>query len=226
MIEINLLPGSVKRAPRRGLPRLGGAGGSKLSMPQIDRAAVLMVALPLLAIGIIAWLHFSTSQRLEQLRADEEAAVRDSTRYALLRQQGDSLNEQVNLISRKLEVIQEIDAGRFVWAHILDEVSRSLPSYVWLTGLSETSPVDGLPGIRLEGNAGSYNALGTYLRELEASPFLRATRLVSSARQQVQERTVYHFIIDARYQEPPPDVIQTVPLFAAAEEAAEETEGE
>lgn len=204
------------------MPRLGGAGGSKFKLPVIDRSKVLIVALPLLAVAIVAWLHISTTRRVTELRAEEEAAVRDSARYAMLRTQGDSLRSQVDLISRKLEVIQEIDAGRYVWAHILDEVSRSLPPYVWLTTLSETSAVDGMPGLRIEGNAGNYNALGRYLRELENSPFLRGARLVSSSRRQVQERTVYMFIIDTRYQEPPPDMIQTVPLFAGAEETESE----
>jgi Tfp pilus assembly protein PilN len=36
-------------------------------------------------------------------------------------------------------VIAEIDSTRYAWAHVLDEVSRSMPPYTWLTGVHQTS---------------------------------------------------------------------------------------
>jgi Tfp pilus assembly protein PilN len=36
-------------------------------------------------------------------------------------------------------MIASIDGKRFVWSHIMDEVSRALPSYTWLTQLVQTN---------------------------------------------------------------------------------------
>lgn len=222
MIEINLLPGAVKRSPRRGLPRFGGGGGgargSKFKAPQFDRLIAGSIAVALLSVALVAWLHFTTTARINDLRAEEEAGVRDSARFAVLRTQGDSLRRQVDDISAKLQVIQELDAGRYVWPHIFDEVSRALPPYVWIVSMTETTNAGGLPGVRIEGRAGNLLALSRYMRELESSPFLGGAGLISSQQVELDARTLYSFLIEVGYEEPPADVIQTVPLFAAQDQ--------
>jgi Tfp pilus assembly protein PilN len=42
-------------------------------------------------------------------------------------------------VRRQLAVISEIDSTRYAWAHVLDEVSRSMPPYTWLTAVQQTS---------------------------------------------------------------------------------------
>ncbi|HEX2165880.1 MAG TPA: PilN domain-containing protein [Longimicrobiales bacterium] len=221
MIEINLLPGSTKK--RGGRPKLarraaGGGGGAKPKMPEFDRTKAMVIGGWVIGLGLVAWLHLGMNSRLDTLRTEHETAVRDSARFAALRAQGDSLQAQERAISQKLQVIQEIDAGRFIWAHILDEVSRTLPPYVWVVNITEAFAENGAPRVRLEGRAGNYFALGRYIEDLEASPFLRQVRLLSSAQTTVDQRTVLEFVLEGSYQEPAPDVIQTVPLFGAATE--------
>jgi Tfp pilus assembly protein PilN len=50
-------------------------------------------------------------------------------------------------VRRQLAVIAEIDSSRYAWAHVLDEVSRALPAYTWLTSVQQTSapPTPGQP---------------------------------------------------------------------------------
>ena len=187
-------------------------------MPAFDRTKALVAGGWVLGLAIIAWLHLGMNSRLAELRTEHEAAVRDSTRFAVLRAQGDSLQAQERAISQKLQVIQEIDAGRFVWPHILDEISRALPPYVWVVNITEAFSDNGRPRIRMEGRAGNYFALGRYIEDLEASPFLRQVRLISSSQTNADDRTVLSFILEAAYEEPAPDMIQTVPLFGAATE--------
>jgi hypothetical protein len=219
VIEINLLPGSTKKGGKRKVTRraVGGGGASKPKLPEFDRTKAMLAAGWIIGIGLVAWLHLSMDSRLGDLRTEHEAAVRDSTRYAIQRAQGDSLIAQEAAISQKLQVIQEIDAGRYVWPHILDEVSRSLPPFVWIVNLNEAFSEAGVPRIRLEGRAGNYFALGRYIEDLEASPFLRQVRLISSSRVEENQRVVLTFIMEAGYEEPSPDMIQTVPLFGATE---------
>lgn len=214
MIEINLLPGSGKRASRRGLPKFGG--GRKKSAaagPGVDRLVAGSVAVAVLAVAAVAWMHFSTSARLNDLRAEEQAALRDSARYAVLRTQGDSLRAQVEEISAKLEVIQELDGGRYVWPHIMDEVSRTLPPYVWLVNMNEVTADGGFPTVRIQGRAGNLLALSRYMRELESSPFLAGARLISSEQIAIDQRTVYEFLLEVGFEEPPAGVVEMVPLF-------------
>lgn len=217
MIEINLLPGSTKRAPKRGMPGLGGAAAlSKLQGTKLDRNVALIVGAWVIGLGAAGWLYFSTGARMDELNVELEAALRDSARYETLRAQGDSLTKQEAVISQKMQVIQNIDAGRYVWSHIMDEVSRALPAYIWLTEVSEMEVRDGLPRFKIVGKAGNTFALTRFMDELESSPFLGAVRLISSEHERIETRTVHRFVLEVDFHEPPPDVIQTTPLFSAS----------
>jgi Tfp pilus assembly protein PilN len=221
VIEINLLPGAPKRGSKRsskpGRAKAAGVRAAKPSLPGFDRTKALLIGGWVLGLAVVGYLHITTNSQLSALRTENEAAVRDSTRFAILRAQGDSLLAQENIISQKLQVIQEIDAGRYIWSHILDEVSRALPPYVWVVNLTEAFSQSGVPRVRLEGRAGNYYALGRYIEDLEASPFLQQVRLISSAQTVVEQRTVLGFVLEASYQEPPPDMIESVPLFGATQ---------
>jgi Tfp pilus assembly protein PilN len=216
MIEINLLPGSTKRSARRGLPRLGVAKLGKLKTPQVNRTMAMIVGAWVIALAGVGWLHFGTSARIAEARTDLQAAVRDSARYATLRAQGDSLTAQEGVIAQKMQVIQNIDAGRYVWSHVLDEVSIALPSYIWLTNMSEAFVQSGHPRVKVEGRAGNTFALTRFMDELEASPFLYAVRLIASVQERLDTRSVHNFVLEVGYRDPPPDAIQTTPLFGAA----------
>jgi Tfp pilus assembly protein PilN len=218
--EINLLPGTTpRRAARKGL-RLGGgkrrAGTPRASRTPANRSVLLVVLLWAAGLGAIGYLYVTSTDRLETLHTEYEAAQRDSARYALLRAQGDSLAAREAIIAQKMQLIQEIDAGRYTWAHILDEVSRALPSYVWLVHVGDVNAATpGVPRLRIDGRAGNYYAIGEFIEDLEASPFLTGVKLLSSARTTVTDRAVLQFNLEMDYATPPPDAIQTVPLFAA-----------
>jgi Tfp pilus assembly protein PilN len=214
MIEINLLPGSTRRPARRGVPRLGGASAfSKLKLPPVDRMVGMIVLGWVIGLGAIAFLHLGMASRMSELDVKLEAAVRDSARYATLRAQGDSLTAREGVIAQKLQVIQEIDAGRYTWPHILDEISRALPPYVWLSAVVGSGEDTPLPVVQIEGYAGTPFALTRYMEQLEASPFLGGTRLVSTAQTRADNRTVHVFTLIVNYREPPPHALETVPLI-------------
>jgi Tfp pilus assembly protein PilN len=46
----------------------------------------------------------------------------------------------------QLSMIKTIDDNRFTWPHIMDEVSRALPPYTWLTSMAQTSAIPAPPG--------------------------------------------------------------------------------
>lgn len=215
MIEINLLPGSTKRAARRGR-RAPGMPKIKLRVPAVDRMVAIVAAAWLLGLGGTGWMHFSTASRAADLKVELASAVRDSARYAAQRAQGDSLAAQQAIIAQKLEIIQQIDAGRYVWPHILDEVSRAVPAYVWLVNMTNAAPGTSAPRVRVEGMAGTTFALTQFMENLELSPFLQSVRLISSVQQTVDNRSVHNFLVEVGFREPPPDAIQTVPLLGAA----------
>jgi len=214
VIEINLLPGSIKRQKQK-LPVFRARARGRPRMPALGRSAIWVGAAWVVGLAVAAWLHFSSTGKLHQLELDVSAAQRDSVRLARLRVLNDSLQRQITEVGAKLEVLQEIDAGRYTWAHIFDEVSRALPQYTWLISIQEVEPstAGGPPRIRIIGRTGNTFALARFMQDLEASPFLQRVSIVSQSEVIEDEKSLYAFTLDVDYEEPPPDAIETRPLF-------------
>src|SRR5688572_25940238 len=221
MINVNLRPGASKKAARGGTPKINPLGFlSKFKgLPTFDRLAMFTLVTWGLLAPLTGWLFVSSRARLGDLGTSIEAAVTDSTRYATMIAANRRLMARRDTIAQKVGIIQQIDGGRYVWPHILDEVSRVLPPYTWIVGISaqEADTSQKTPKFRIEGRAGNNFALTRYIADLEASLFIRAVRLASTELVRDNEKLVYSFLLEAYYEEPRPDVIQTVPLFAKTE---------
>jgi len=64
----------------------------------------------------------------------------------------------------------------------------------------------------VEGNAATTQALTRFMKNLEASPFIRDVALVTSEQTQTQGRTYLKFTLEARWEQPDSTLIETVPV--------------
>lgn len=214
MIEVNLSPS----AKRRGKKSARGAGKAlpSIKLPDFDKWLLFIVAGWIIGIGGLAWLFLGTQAKAAQLTDQVETAAADSSRYAATIAQTNELRARRDTIAMKLEVIQQIDEGRYTWPHIMEEISKALPDYTWLVGVQQLEG-GASPSFQIDGRTGSNFALTRFMSNLEASPFVRGVRLLSTA--QVNEAgantsyTLHQFMLEAHYEEPTADLIETVPLF-------------
>lgn len=191
-----------------GAPKMPNLGGD----PWLT--AVLVVAI--LTLGVAAWLWLGLASDRTTVAAELEQAVQDSARYADLIAQTTELEARRDSILERVAVIQEIDRDRLVWPHLLDEVARALPEYTWLTEITtiSTSPVV----FQLLGRAGNTRAITLFMEQLQASPFIRSVRLITSQavvenENTPQQQVVQAFELEVEHQEVPLDQLATVPLF-------------
>ncbi len=220
MIEVNLLPGGRKRSGKGpkfsfSMPRIGGGGG--FALPAVDRWVMGAGGAAVIALLAIGWLFMGVAGQAEELEVRIEVAERDSIRLADLIRRADGLQARRDSIAQRVGVIQQIDGSRYLWPHLLDEIGRALPDFIWLVRLFQLSPGDD-PVFRVEGRAGTYFALTTFMENLEASPFIRGVRLIGSEQTMLAlsgggERLVYEFELEATRREPPPEILETIPLF-------------
>ena len=138
MIEINLLPGSGKKA--RGKSSGFAFGGvlsgiiAQVKDPYLMGAAALVILSAVAIVGL--WgLQQSTSSRLDR---ELQTAVQDSIRFGLMIKERRKVLAQRDEVLGQLSMIKTIDDNRFTWPHIMDEVSRALPPYTWLMSMSQT----------------------------------------------------------------------------------------
>ncbi len=246
MIEINLLPSGATR--RAAAPLRAGAGASLSGLGADPRVAGMGGAAVLLAL-LAAYWFWNSGQSRGQLQAQVEAEAADSVRLERTIALMKTLDTRRDTIDRKMDVIRQVDTRRYVWPHLLDEVSRATPPFMWLTRLAvvedEAAPAPAPapapaaatdtakkaesaaaapppvappppgPVFNLEGHAATSEALTRFMKNLEASPMIRAVSLVTSERQSVQGRTVFRFTLEARWEEPDSAFVETVPLLTA-----------
>ncbi len=140
MIEINLSPRASARSGR-GAGLAIGAALADLRGRVRDPFLVSAIGSLVLAILVVGGLHWHHVSRVASLTETEQQAVQDSTRYAAVLKEKYAAAAQRDSILKQLEIIRSIDDERFVWPHVLEEVSRALPAYTWLISLDQTSAV-------------------------------------------------------------------------------------
>lgn len=255
MIEINLLPGSGKksRGKSSGIALGGVFSGiiAQVKDPYLMGTAALVILSAVATVGL--WgLQQSTSSRLDR---ELQTAVQDSIRFGLMIKERRKVIAQRDEVLGQLSMIKSIDDNRFIWPHIMDEVSRALPPYTWLTSMAQTSAVPAPPGsepvapppgvapgapppgpagsaaaaakaaadsaaaarltFRLIGQTVDIQALTRFMKDLEASPFIKDIQLIKSVTIIVEQREVTEFQLDAAWEVPDPSVIRTVPVSLA-----------
>jgi len=217
MIEVNLNPSGKRQRSGSGfklsLPKFGGGDSEGRGM---DRWVVVAIIACVGALGYIGFTWNGITTELEELDVRLETAQADSARFAeqsrriaMLRARRDSINDRI-------AVIQQIDQGRFVWAHVMDEVARALPDYTWVTGITAQSPEPN-PQFRIDGFAGTQFAVAVFLEQLEASPFFEQVDVVEIGAQDVgagqDAQRVQAYSLSAVYVQPPFEMLESVPLF-------------
>ena len=216
MIEVNLLPGGKKGSSGGfsfSLPKLGSlfqGGGAGLPDPYI----MFFAAAAIVGVGYMGWAFLGV--RSERSTLDDSLAEQlvDSIRFADIILEATQLRARGDSIARRVAIIQDIDAGRFVWAHLLDEVAAAVPDFLWLREVTYQS--DSPLQVRLAGRAGSIFAVTRFTRRLEASRFLNTVRIENMEQVPSVENPddlVYLFELLVTYQSPPIDELETVPLF-------------
>ena len=200
MIEINLHPAgeTAKAKRRRRTGRRVTTGGGGRNWWQTGMVAVLVVV-PV----AVAALWLTQRARANGLEERLQTASADSARLADLRALSDSLTERQTLIRERMDLIRTLDRDRFIWPHVMDEASRALPNFVWLTLIQELSPLPGLT-VEIRGMAATPLAVTEYVRRLEDSRYLGSVRILGSQLERVSnsDLEVHAFTLMVDYDSP------------------------
>lgn len=229
MIEINLIPGKKKTAK--------GAGMS-LSMPDF-RAIIAQVKDPWLIGAVVAWvivggggalLFITDRARMARAEARLEAVRAEKRRFDIVIAQKRQAERVRDSLVAEIGMIRQIDADRYIWPHVLDQITKALPPYTWVTRIAgvggTTGPVTQQPNaprpdtlgppppvqVGIDGRTVDIQAYTTFLRQLGASPWLMDVTPASSQTVIESDRPVTAFSVTVRYRVADSVYIRTVPL--------------
>jgi Tfp pilus assembly protein PilN len=137
MIQVNLLPGSASKSQGRDFNLSGLVSGAVSSIS--DKylvSAVGVVSATVLAVG---FLFIGQSSRERTLMEREQRAVQDSARYRVVLEAKAKAEATRDSLYQQVAIIKSIDDSRYLWPHLLEEISNALPQYTWLTVVTQTS---------------------------------------------------------------------------------------
>lgn len=207
MITINLKPGS--RRTRTGSPFAGGFSALKGIPARVKdpwpMAAIIICGLTVLA---LAWVGISSASRRSSLETQMDAARAENRRYRAFLVEKRRAEAARDSVVIQIATIRSVDDDRYVWPHILDEITRAIPQFTWLTEVTTITPVatsDTLGvfsqpvGVQLSGRTMDLQGFTRFMRQLEDSPWLSDVTMLSTQTVVDRGRAVTQFIVKANY---------------------------
>lgn len=228
MIEINLLPGQKRKAP----------GGGGLRMPDFQKVLanvkdpwlLAAIAAAVVAFGGNGAFYLVNSAHVNRLETVLRGVQAEKRRYDAVVAQKRQAERVRDSLSAEMAIIRGIDADRYIWPHILDEITKALPAYTWITNVtfvaaaapaptqtaSGTAPVDSMASndvhVSIDGRTVDIQAYTTFMRQLAASPWLADVMPTRASTVIEADRPVTQFNIALRFRQADSLYIRTVPL--------------
>ena len=155
MIKINLL--AERKATKAKAP-------STFKLDMGGSQNFLLVGI--LGLGLVAAAGWSLmrSAELKKVQGEKVAAEAELKRLEDVRKKAEAFKKQKEILERKINLITELKKKQAVPVHILDQVSRNLPDFMWLDSMTANSNA-----ISIVGKATTYNAVSNLYDNLRAS---------------------------------------------------------
>jgi Tfp pilus assembly protein PilN len=194
MIRINLLKPETKDI-RETVVTPGISEGEGKKTPNLGNLIFLLLVIGLGAFYFIQQKAFDRENALLSKARQEKSQLQYvETKLGEQRKARESLD-------RKITLIESLNAQRDLAPRIMDELSRRLPEWVWLSEVTYD-----VKGIQIKGRALSNNLIADYISSLEASPQIMNVNLVSSTQKTTQGDQYLEFALRAVVEKKPEPV--------------------
>ncbi len=237
MITVNLKPGLKRKragSPLQGVNERFKGLADKVKDPFLAGSVAVLIAVA----AWLGWVFLGTTRELAALEPRLEQAKQEHRRFKTFLDQKRKQELIQDSLAKQIGTIRSVDADRYVWPHVLDEVARALPAYTWLTEVTTQGVTPSPPGavaaaapkgakaaadssadtvrpaitFLIKGRTVDIQAYTRFLRQLEASPWIVnvSPELVQTVVE--KERAVTAFTVRAQFQTADSAYIRTVPL--------------
>jgi type IV pilus assembly protein PilN len=185
MIRINLVaPERKSKAKDRSGPAIPpGALQSYLLLALFAGGALVLCA------GAW-WLQSNKLKDLETRIAADEKRQRD---LQAIKVQVDQFQQRKAVLENKVLVIEQLRLAQKSPVHMLDEISKALPDFVWLTNLDETRGA-----LRFAGQSNSLAAVADFISGLQRTGWFPQVDLGSSQ----EEQNIVNFTVTGTFKDP------------------------
>jgi type IV pilus assembly protein PilN len=186
MIRINLAQEKAARTKTKAAagPAIPTGALTGLVLP------FLFIAASLLLIGAAFWIQSNKLKDLENRIAADEKRQKDLEQ---IRQQVDQFQQRKAILENKVLVIEQLRLAQKSPVHMMDEISKALPDYVWLTGMDENRGA-----VRFQGQSNSLAAVADFIGGLQRSGWFPVVDLGTAQ----EQRNVVNFTVTGSFKDP------------------------
>jgi Tfp pilus assembly protein PilN len=186
MIRINLLKPEKKELKEK----------PAVPTPKVKKERRFQVSyLIILALIIaIAALFLTQKSAINKEKDFLQTAQKEKDQLQYVIERLETLEQQKRTLERKINLITRLKAQQTIAVRIMDELSKNIPEWVWLT---ETEYKE--QNIEIKGRALSNNLIADYIYNLENSPYLQNVNLISSTQRTEQNDQFLEFTLTAQY---------------------------
>ena len=180
MIRINLLKPEAKELPVEEARR-------EIRPPK-------MSLIYLLVVFAVAALFFYQRSAFNKEGGLLEDALAEKNKLSDVLGKLEEAQKLKSLFERKINLINQIKPRQQVAVRIMDELSKHIPYYVWLSEATYDKQK-----IHIKGGALSNNLIADYIYSLETSPYFVNVNLLSSTQRTTRDNQYLEFALNATY---------------------------
>lgn len=181
MIRINLLKPEAKELPVEEVKR------REIKPPKTSLIYILCL------VAIAAFFFYQRSA-ISKERNGLELAQEEKNKFKDVLVNLEKVEAQKRLFEKKINLIKHLKPQQQVAVTIMDELSKHIPYWIWLTETTYDKQV-----VHIKGKAISNNLIADYIYSLETSPYFYNVNLVSSTQRRVRDSQYLEFALNARY---------------------------
>ncbi|MEW5902695.1 MAG: PilN domain-containing protein, partial [Acidobacteriota bacterium] len=148
----------------------------------------------LLLIGILAAAFILQKRMISQENERLQAARAEKKKLEYVVAKLAELGQQKAVFERKITLINQLRAQQDSAVTIMDELSKNLPDWIWLTELNCEGQ-----SIQIKGNALSNNLIADFISNLEGSPHFANVNLISSTQKTARNTQYLEFAMTLNY---------------------------
>jgi type IV pilus assembly protein PilN len=145
------------------------------------------------ALVLCAALWWYESTKIKKLDADIATAEQRQRELQAIKVQVDALEAKRRMFQQKVDLIERLKAAQAEPVHLLDEISKNLPDFVWLTSMDQTGPI-----VKLTGQSSGYTSVADFISALQRSGWFPLVDLVSSQ----ESNNIVTFTLQANFKNP------------------------
>lgn len=144
----------------------------ELRKQQQQHFFVSMGAAVLLTIGILVGVHLYIEALTDHQNRRNQMLQEEITQLDFKLKEVKDIENKKNQLLTKIELIQSLQQSRPQIVHLFDELSKTAPDGVYLTQFAQTRN-----RLVMNGKAKSNARISAYMRAIDASPWLKDSKL-------------------------------------------------